>query len=123
MILLNDLRNEQKELIEVPNDELVSVVGGAPFNQQGFFGVNGATNQGVSATLKIPNTATNLGANTNGTVSFDTNLSPQLQVTGAANLNNGAFKADAALKATDSLSVGIGGSSDGSVRGGIGFTF
>jgi hypothetical protein len=123
MIQLNNLRNEQKELIEVPNDELVSVVGGAPFNDKGFAGLSGASNQGVNAVLKLPNTATNLGANTNGTLSIDTNLSPKFQVTGAANINNGAFKADANLKATDSLSVGIGGSSDGSVRGSIGFTF
>ncbi len=62
MIQLNNLCNEQKELIEVPNDELVSVVGGAPFNTSGFVGLDGATNQGIGAILKIPNTATNLGS-------------------------------------------------------------
>ena len=37
MIQLNDLRKQQKELIEVPNDELRSVVGGGDLGVGGVF--------------------------------------------------------------------------------------
>lgn len=120
MIQLNDL---SKELTEVMDGDLELVVGGGSFNKRGFIGLDGANGQGFSATWKIKDTATTLGGTSNGTLSADTNLNPNLQLTGAVNVGNGAYNANAIWKPNNDFSIGIGGTSNGSATVGLGWTY
>jgi hypothetical protein len=120
MIQLKDL---DLEMTEVLDGDLGSIVGGDSFHQKGFIGLDGISNQGLSASWKIKGTATTLGANSNGTLSVDTNLNSNLQLTGAVNVSDGAYKANVVYKPTNNLSIGFGGKSDGSASFGVGYSY
>jgi hypothetical protein len=120
MIQLKDLDMEMTEVLE---GDLGFVVGGDSYHQKGFVGLNGVSGEGATASWKIKNTSTTVGAASNGTLSVDTNLNSNLQFTGAVNVNNGASKANVIYKPTDSLSVGVGGKSDGSLSVGLGYSY